>query len=262
MAGGLVPGTVGQRSVADGDPRKEPRGVTEGELTLRLGEAGYYGPDNGRVGALNLLAYAGLPVPEGVVLTRRAHEEFLLTSGILREIRGASRRRAAEIRPGYGSSPVEGELNRTICEALIGLSAKAVVVISDDLEKGGLRSIPEVRDAVRDAWLSVRGLERQIEAAARGEDLPTWPVLVQKELHPQYTGWSITGEAAVGAAGRRSGEAPTVALYDVEPTGGAEGKGIAGFTLKAGHVLGEPVRIRWGLEDGRWYVLSASSCQR
>jgi phosphoenolpyruvate synthase/pyruvate phosphate dikinase len=93
----------------------------EGESTLRLGEAGF-GTDNGRVGALNLLAYAGLPVPEGVVLTRRAHEEFLLTSGILREIRGASRRRAAEIRPGYGSSPVEGELNRTICEALIGLS--------------------------------------------------------------------------------------------------------------------------------------------
>jgi hypothetical protein len=161
------------------------------------------------VGALNLLAYAGLPVPEGVVLTRRAHEEFLLTSGILREIRGASRRRAAEIQVGYGSSPVEGELNRTICEALIGLSAKAV--------------------------------------------------LVQRELHPQYTGWSITGEAVVGAAGRRSGEAPTVALYDVEPTGGAEGKGIAGFTLKAGHVLGE---LRWGLEDGRWYVLSASSCRR
>jgi hypothetical protein len=88
--------------------------VMEGELTLPLGEAGY-GTDNGRVGALNLLAYAGLPVPEGVVLTRRAHEEFLLTSGILRDIgepagggrsggetfgrgdqRGALRRRADE----------------------------------------------------------------------------------------------------------------------------------------------------------------------
>jgi hypothetical protein len=86
----LAPGTA--RGGADGDPRKEPRGVTEGELTLRLGEAGY-GTDNGRVGALNLLACAGLPVPEGVVLTRRAHEEFLVASGILRDIRGADRRR-------------------------------------------------------------------------------------------------------------------------------------------------------------------------
>jgi hypothetical protein len=44
--------------------------------------------------------------------------------------------------------------------------------------KGGLRSIPEVKDAVRAAWLSLRCLERHIEAAARGDDLPTWPVLV------------------------------------------------------------------------------------
>jgi hypothetical protein len=58
-----------------------------------------------------------------------------------------------------------------------------------------------------------------------------------------------------------SGEA-TAALYDVEPTAGVGGKGIAGFTLEAESVLEEPVRIRWGLEDGRWYVLSASSFRR
>jgi hypothetical protein len=85
-------------------------------------------------------------------------------------------------------------------------------------------------------------------------------VLVQRELHPQYTGWSITEEEAVGAAGRRSGEA-TVTLYDVEPVG-QEGRSIASFTFEAESVLGEPVRIGWGLEGGRWYVLSASSSRR
>lgn len=239
------------------------------EFTRRLGEAGY-GRDDGRVGLLNLLARAGLPVPEGEILTQRAHEEFLRTSGILRDIRVAGRDaawRVAEIRFKHVSCPVEGELNQAICEALIGLSAKTALVLSGDLEKGGLRSIPEVRDTVRDAWLSPRGLERQIAAVARGEDLPTWPVLVQRELHPQYTGWSTTeGETLVGEeeAERRSGGA-RVALYDVEPVGevgGAERGSIAGFTLEARSMLGGAVNIRWGLEGGRWYVLSASPSRR
>jgi hypothetical protein len=245
------------------------RGVFKSEFTRRLGEAGY-GRDNGRVGLLNLLARAGLPVPEGEILTQRAHEEFLRTNGILRDIRVAGRDaawRVAEIRSKHVSCPVEGELNQAICEALIGLSAKTALVLSGDLEKGGLRSIPEVRDTVRDAWLSPRGLERQIAAVARGEDLPTWPVLVQRELHPQYTGWSTTeGETLVGGeeAERRSGGA-RVALYDVEPVGevgGAERGSIAGFTLEARSMLGGAVNIRWGLEGGRWYVLSASSSRR
>jgi hypothetical protein len=87
-------------------------------------------------------------------------------------------------------------------------------------------------------------------------------VLVQRELHPQYTGWFTTeGETIFGGeeAKRRSGGAG-VALYDVEPVGegSVDRKGIASFTLEARSVLGEPVRIRWGLEDGRWYVLSAN----
>jgi len=57
--------------------------MAEGEFVRRLGEAGH-GRDNGRVGVLGLLACAGLPLPEGVVLTRRAHVEFLRTSGALR----------------------------------------------------------------------------------------------------------------------------------------------------------------------------------
>jgi hypothetical protein len=36
-----------------------------------------------------VLARAGLPVPEGEILTQRAHEEFLQTSGFLRDIRVA-----------------------------------------------------------------------------------------------------------------------------------------------------------------------------
>jgi hypothetical protein len=77
---------------------------------------------------------------------------------------------------------VEGGLNQAICEALIGLNARSVRVLSTDFSKGGLRSIPEVKDGVRDAWLSLRGLERQVDAAARGEDVPTWPLLVYSQV--------------------------------------------------------------------------------
>jgi hypothetical protein len=77
--------------------------------------------------------------------------------------------------------------------ALIGLRARAVVVLSEDLEERGLGSILEGRDAIVNAWLSPRGLEMQLEA---------------------------------------------------------------------GVVLGEPVILRWGLEGGRWYVLSTSSARR
>src|SRR5215218_5610661 len=132
--------------------------MAEGEFVRRLGEEEYW-QDNGRVRVLDLLADAGLLVHEGLVLTRRAHEEFLRTSGALRDIETAAwrgedaRRQAAEIRSRHTSYPIEG----------------------------GLRSIPEVKDAVRDAWLSLRGLERQVDAAARGEDLPTWPLLVYSQ---------------------------------------------------------------------------------
>jgi hypothetical protein len=239
-------------------------GVSKSEYTRRLGEA-EYGRESGRVGVLNLLARAGLPVPEGAVLTHQAHEEFLRTSDILGDIHAAAcgtGRPVAEIRRKHASIPVVGELNQAICEALIELNAKSAVVLSGDFERGGLSSIPEVRDAVREAWLSPPGLERQIVAVARGGDLPTWPVIVQREPHLQYTGWStIEGETIIGEEGaeRRPGGA-NVALYDVEfvGEGSVERKGIASFTLEAESVLGGAVKIRWGLEDGRWYVLSAS----
>jgi hypothetical protein len=136
------------------------------------------------------------------------------------------------------------------------------VVLSGDLEKGGLSSIPEVRDAVREAWLSPHGLERQIAAVARGKDLPTWPVLVQREPHPQYTGWSTIEAEPIFSEERekrRSGGS-NGALYDIEPVGegSVERRSLASFSLEARSVLGGAVKIRWGLEDGRWYVLSAS----
>jgi len=157
--------------------------MAEDEFVRRLGEVGHW-QDNGRVGILDLLADADLLVHEGLVLTRRAHEEFLRTSGVLRDVRTAARRgedarrQAAEIRSRHACYPVEGGLNQAICEALIGLNARSVTVLTTDFSKRSLKSIPEVKDAVRDAWLSLRGLERQVEAAARGEDLPTWPLVV------------------------------------------------------------------------------------
>jgi hypothetical protein len=79
------------------------------------------------------------------------------------------------------SYPVEGRLNRAICEALIELNARAVIVLSADFARGGLRTIPEVKDAVRDAWLTQRGLERQVDAEAQGEDVLTWLLLVYSQ---------------------------------------------------------------------------------
>jgi len=75
--------------------------MAEGEFVRRLGEPGY-GRNNARGELLDLLACAGLLVHEGLVLTRRAHEEFLRTSGALRDIlavtkRGEDARQRAEV---------------------------------------------------------------------------------------------------------------------------------------------------------------------
>jgi len=132
----------------------------------------------------------GLPIPEGIVLTHEFHREFMEMSGLLQTLQASescledAHRYALKARSRYRSVSIEGELNRLICEALIQLGASVVVVLSEDTTKSGLESIPEVRAAVRDAWLSLEGLEQQIEVIARGGDLPTWPVLVQRELYP------------------------------------------------------------------------------
>ena len=121
--------------------------MAEGEFVRRLGEAGY-GPNNARGELLDLLACASFLVHEGLVLTQRAHEEFLRTSGALRDIRAVTKRgedgrqRAEMIRSRRVSYPVEGRLNRAICKALVELNARAVIVLSADFARGGLRSTP------------------------------------------------------------------------------------------------------------------------
>jgi hypothetical protein len=218
------------------------------------------------VATLNDLAGVGLPVADGVELTEEAHEVFLEDSGVLDSVKVAAwrgedpRQKASEIRLRYGSTPLEAELNREICQALIGLGAPVVSVLSEDYEKRGLSTIPDVVDAVREAWLSADRLEWQIQNAAVGEEVPTWPVLIQREISPLYTGWSTTGMVSVGGAreGKHMGS-KMGALYVVEPAGeraGPERKSIAHLTRKAASVLGMNAKIWWGLEGGRWYVLS------
>ena len=240
-------------------------GASGDRLIRPLGEA-LYGRRRGRVATLNDLARVGLPVADGVVLTEEAHEVFLEDSGVLEDVRVAAwrgedpRQKASEIRLRYGSTPLEAELNQEICQALIGLGAPVVSVLSEDYEKRGLSTIPGVVDAVREAWLSADRLRWQIQNAAVGEEVPTWPVLIQKEISPLYTSWSTTGMVSVrGAKESKHLSTTTGELYDVEPVGeraGPERKSIAGLTLEAASVLGMNAKIWWGLEGGRWYVLS------
>jgi hypothetical protein len=164
------------------------------KLIQRLGEA-RYGLESGLVGELNLLARMGLPIAEGIVLTHEFHREFMEMSGLLQALQASenwledARRYALEASSRYRSISIEGELNRLICDSLIELGASMVVVLSEGTAESGLKSIPEVRAAVRGAWLSPDGLERQIEAVARGDDPPAWPVLVQRELHRGGDRW-------------------------------------------------------------------------
>jgi len=80
-------------------------------LVRRLGEPLYEhgcgGGRRGRVKALNELARAGLPLPDGVVLTEEAHGIFLEESGVLEGVKEAAwkepRQKASEIRSRYGA---------------------------------------------------------------------------------------------------------------------------------------------------------------
>jgi hypothetical protein len=259
---------AGEPPEETGSSSSKPFRSSRNPYVRRLGEAGY-GPGSGRIGNLDPLAGAGLPIPEGVVLTREAHYEFLKANELLRAIRDPARggenahQKALRMQLGYGSSPIEGELNRATCEALIELGAPAVVVLSEDLARSGLTSIPEVQGAIREAWLSLEGLKLQIEAAARGEEVPAWPILIQREMRPEYTGWSTTREPLDEELEEKGlSKARKIGLYDVKPTAGgptsSAQKSIAHLTLEAEYLLGEPVRMEWGLEDGRWYVLSVT----
>lgn len=131
------------------------------------------------IGRLELLARAGLPVPEGAVLTRRAHEKLLRTSFASGET--AARGRAGMMRGSHGIATFGEDLKAGVCEALIELRARSVRVISEYGVRAGLQTIPEALDAVRSVWLSPEGLERRVLASAAGEEAPTRPVLVKSK---------------------------------------------------------------------------------
>lgn len=194
---------------------------TPGAFVRRLGEAGY-GPERGTIGVLDLLARSGLPVPEGFVLTAEGHREFLRTRG------------------GTLGETLEEELRA----ALMGLGARTVVVGSGRMLRRGLGTIPAVVAAVREAWTPVESTNPRIPG-----EMPTWPVLVQRQARPEYTGWTSTADLRGVSAGRGG-----VPLHDLGPPGG--GEGLPRLTRKAAGVIGEAVRLDWGLEDGRWLLVS------
>jgi hypothetical protein len=134
---------------------------------------------------------AGLPLAECVMLGEEAHREFMDQSGLIVDLlapaylgggtgAGAGSR-ALRIRLSHLSNQIEGELNRQICVALIRLHTPSVAVVSEWLIERRLKSIPEVKEAIREAWLYPEGLSRQVEAASRGEVIPTWPVSILVE---------------------------------------------------------------------------------
>jgi hypothetical protein len=136
---------------------------------------------------VDLLAHACLLVPKGMVLSKEAHREFLDQSGLLEDLRAHAddgehpAPRVLRICRSHRASMIEGELNRAICDALIGLGSPSVTVASEGSATKHLKSIPEVKHAIKKAWLSVKGLERQFEAASRGLEIPTWPILILAE---------------------------------------------------------------------------------
>lgn len=136
---------------------------------------------------LDLLVHAGLLVPKGMVLNKEAHREFLEQNGLLEDLQTHHEGgedpalRILRICLSRRSSVIKGELNQAICDSLIGLGSPSVTVVSERLITRHLESIPEVKNAVKKAWLSLEGLKDQREAVSYGEEIPTWPVLILAE---------------------------------------------------------------------------------
>lgn len=237
---------MGGRGTPDSPRGDKPRQP----LAWRLGE----GPrlTEGPLAALDTLARSGLPVLEGVVLSGEAHEEYLRETGLGIAIRACAAARDSGqvplLRQAYASAPIGRILQDLITKTLIDLDAFSVRVLSRDGAWRDLRAIPEVRDAVRDAWLYPAGLARQVRAAASSPP-PTWPVLMQREARPEHVGWTLAGDENPGA------------LYDVRPAQDelSPGRGLADLTAEAGDALDGPARLRWGLENGKWYVLGVDT---
>ena len=84
-------------------------------------------------------------------------------------------------------------------------------------------------------------------------------MLIQRELCPEYTGWSETDNLPEERLRARHSVKREVVLYDIRPAGeaeSAESNNMAHLTLEAERLLGEGVRLRWALKGGRWYILS------
>lgn len=165
---------------------RTPSDSRERRYVHRLNEESVHQGRDDSVRALNLLIEADLPLVEGAILGEAAHREFMEqsdlwkdspapTSGSGDEDAGS---KALRIRHSHRQSPIEGELDQEIVDVLIEIGAPWVTVVSEGLRRSGLGSIPEVKDAIREAWLSPEGLRRQLEAAFRGEEVPTWPVVI------------------------------------------------------------------------------------
>lgn len=230
--------------------------VSRSALGWRLGEGPRTGGAAGVVDALDALARSGLPVYDGVVLGHEAHAEFLRASGVLRAMAslglapgGATRAHAVELARRYGSAPLGERLGDTISEALIGLGARTAAVVCEEEVRGGLCTIPEVTGAVRAAWLSPTDLARQLDALSKDEEVPTWPLLIQREHSAEYTGWSTAGTG------------DPAALFEVRPANPhvAERRDMRELTLEAGTILPDPARLLWGLEGGRWRIFAVKT---
>lgn len=159
----------------------------EAPLTLRLGDAPH-GPKAGRVGVLNSLVRSGLPMPGGVVLTEESHRRFLDSSGLAWDLLASGGEvkvhgQVLALRRRYRRCTLEEVLRGVIRTSLAELGGRTVAVVSEDVTRTGLHSIPRVEEAVLWAWLSINGLRRQVEAAIRGDEIPLWPVLIQHEPH-------------------------------------------------------------------------------
>lgn len=188
-----IPGIPLIRMHQDGKTRSEhPRAPSDSRgrhFVLRLKEESVHRARGDSVRALNLLIDADLPLAEGAILGEEAHREFIEQSGLWKDLRAPTSgsgeedvgSKALHIRLSYDQSLIEGELNQEIVDALIEIGAPWVIVVSEGLIRRGLGSIPEVKDAIKKAWLPLEGLECQLEAASRGLQIPTWPVLILAE---------------------------------------------------------------------------------
>ena len=143
----------------------------------------------GWTGILDLLIRAELSASEGVILNQEAHLRFLESSGLAEDIVSSAHlgktihQQASRLRRRYRLHELESELSQAIRGAVLDLGARTVAVHSHERSVGGLGTIPDVLSAVRRAWLSPAGLKCQLAAVADGDPIPTWTILIQREIY-------------------------------------------------------------------------------